>query len=141
MPPEPEVPGAASLPAGSDEIDGPTAERPSSPSKRPRLLSTADARSFARLAEAMPGHEGLAVAPLGIGTKVERLGSLKTGVAWSTAKVPVAMAAIAAGVADANDLRSAITASDNAAADRIWQALGAWTCRGRRRHRAGARRR
>jgi hypothetical protein len=38
--------------------------------------------------------------------------------------VPVAMAAIAAGVARSTDLRKAITASDNAAAERLWAGLG-----------------
>lgn len=124
-PAEPQVPGSASLPAGSDEIDGPTSDGPSTPASSGPLLSAADARSFERLARTLPGSEGVAVAALGRGTRIERLGQLRTGVAWSTAKVPVAMAAIARGVADQADLRSAITASDNAAADRIWNALGA----------------
>jgi hypothetical protein len=55
---------------------------------------------------------------------VSRAGILRTGVAWSTAKVPVAMAAISAGVARRSDLVQAITASDNASAERLWSALG-----------------
>ena len=52
------------------------------------------------------------------------LGTVDGGVAWSTSKVPIAMAAIEAGTANANDLRQAITASDNAAAERLWSGLG-----------------
>ena len=96
--------------------------------RRPRqLLSAADRASFTRLAAQLPGDEGFAVATLGRGRPVARAGSLRSGVAWSTAKVPVAMAAIAAGVAQSQDLTQAITASDNEAAGRLWSALGEGT--------------
>lgn len=88
-----------------------------------RLLSAADRRSFARLSSQLLGSEGIAVTTLR-GTPVQTLGSLTGGTAWSTAKVPVAMAAIDAGVGSSGDLRQAITASDNAAAERLWSALG-----------------
>lgn len=50
-------------------------------------------------------------------------GSLSEGPAWSTAKVPVAIAAAKNSGVSA-EMRSAITASDNAAADSMWRALG-----------------
>lgn len=54
----------------------------------------------------------------------ETLGDLAGDVAWSTSKVPVAVAAIrATGAADAN-VTAAITASDNAAAEAVWASLG-----------------
>lgn len=113
--------GADSLPAGSAEIEGGGSSRSSN-----GLLSAADLSSFQRLGARLSGTEGVAVAPLGVNASVSRAGSLSTGVAWSTAKVPVAMAVVASGGASAHesDLRQAITASDNAAAERLWSALG-----------------
>jgi hypothetical protein len=90
----------------------------------PALFSAADRRSFARLAARLAGREGLAVSGVGRGQPVQELGSLSGGVSWSTSKVPVGMAAVDAGVADPEDLRQAITVSDNAAAERLWSALG-----------------
>jgi hypothetical protein len=90
------------------------------------ILSAVDRVSFARLAASLGGDSGLAVSPLGFGHRVERVGSLRSAVAWSTSKVPVAMAVIAAGGGSSQqaNLRQAITASDNAAAERLWASLG-----------------
>jgi len=87
-------------------------------------LSRSARRSFARLAARLPGVEGIAVSGVGHGQRVVALGGLRTAIAWSTSKLPVALAAIQAGVADPTALRAAITASDNAAAMRLWAALG-----------------
>src|SRR5690349_17125061 len=69
--------------------------------------------SFAQLANTIPANIGIAYAPAGqngAGT----LGSLQNGVAWSSIKVPLAIAAIHANVANAKDLAArAVTASDN----------------------------
>lgn len=115
------VSGADSLPAGSAEIDGNGSSGASS-----GLLSAADRASFERLGAQLAGEEGVAVAPLGAQTSVSSAGGLRTGVAWSTAKVPVAMAVISSGGASSQqaNLRQAITASDNAAAERLWTSLG-----------------
>jgi beta-lactamase class A len=90
------------------------------------ILSAADRQSFDRLAASLGGTSGVAVSGLGLGRRVERAGSLRSAVAWSTAKVPVAVAVIAAGnqAAQQSNLQSAITASDNAAALRLWSSLG-----------------
>lgn len=88
------------------------------------MFSAADRADFARLAAQLPGVEGVAVTTSGRHGTVSQLGPLKTGAAWSTAKVPVAMAAIEAGQARDGDLVQAITASNNAAAERMWVALG-----------------
>lgn len=90
------------------------------------LLTARDAESFAKLQRKLGGQIGLAVSPLGKGQRVESVGSLTRAIAWSTSKVPVAMAVVAAGGADrrAGDLRAAITASDNAAAERLFASLG-----------------
>ena len=111
-----------SLPAGTEELDGATGVTASTASGG--LLSAADRASFARLGAKLAGQEGVAVSTTGLGRPVSRAGGLRSGVAWSTAKVPVAMAAITAGVAVRGDLVQAITASDNAAAERLWSALG-----------------
>lgn len=89
-----------------------------------QLFSAADRKSWDRLASSLSGAEGVAVSPVGRGQSVWTAGSFKRGVAWSTAKVPVAMAAIKAGTARQGDLVAAITASDNAAAERLWSSLG-----------------
>jgi hypothetical protein len=90
------------------------------------ILSPADRASFDRLRAAMGGTHGLAVSALGLDQRVEQLGPLRTAVAWSAAKVPLAMAVIARGGAEAQtaNLRGALTASDNAAAMRLWASLG-----------------
>lgn len=126
-----------------DEVDGVTlVQRPTTAAQAPgadapdaaaaaldaaagdgTILSAQARDGFAAL-EAAAGPVGIAVSPVGLGQPVEQLGSLQSGVAWSTSKVPVAMAAIAAGVANDGDLNAAITASDNAAATNLWNALG-----------------
>ncbi|MDW5594026.1 hypothetical protein VSS74_06755 [Conexibacter stalactiti] len=107
--------GSNRPPAGADSAGGGT------------ILSADAQQSFEQLAGALSGPVGLAVSGVGIGQPVEQLGSLQSAVAWSTSKVPVAMAAIAAGVADSGDLSAAIAASDNAAATNLWNALGGGT--------------
>lgn len=87
-------------------------------------LTAADRASFAKLAASLPGRQGIAVSGLGLGQQVYRAGDFTSGVAWSTSKVPVAMAAISAGTANSSDLRAAITSSDNAAAERLFASLG-----------------
>jgi hypothetical protein len=122
--------GPAVDPSGADDDTSATTGT-SQPASAPRassggILSTADRASFARLAASLGGEEGLAVSALGIDRRVERVGSLRSAVAWSTSKVPVAMAVIAAGgeASQQANLRQAITASDNAAAERLWASLG-----------------
>jgi beta-lactamase class A len=90
------------------------------------ILSPADRASFRRLAASLGGTSGLAVSAAGRGQRVERAGTLENAIAWSTAKVPIAMAVIAAGAGSAQqaNLQGAIAASDNAAALRLWSSLG-----------------
>lgn len=91
---------------------------------RSALLSAADRRSFTRLEASLGGASGVAVSGVGLDQPVTRAGSFQAAVAWSTSKVPVAMAAIAAGSAKQGPLTQAITASDNGAAETLWQGLG-----------------
>jgi hypothetical protein len=108
--------------AGSGGGDGGTGRQAARGSGS--IFDAAARQSFEQLAASASGPVGIAVSPVGFGQPVEELGPLRSGVAWSTSKVPVAMAAIAAGVADERDLTAAITASDNAAATNLWNALG-----------------
>lgn len=80
---------------------------------------------FAKLQAELPGAVGVAFgAP---GGRVTLLGSLTTGPAWSTIKVPLAIASVRQTSATADTIRRAITASDNAAAMELWDSLGAST--------------
>ncbi|MBM7369018.1 hypothetical protein [Gordonia hydrophobica] len=78
--------------------------------------------SFAALEKTLSAPVGLALVPVG-GGDVVTFGDQTTGVAWSTSKVPLAVAADRAnGVTDAET--SAIVNSDNAAAETLWASLG-----------------
>lgn len=78
--------------------------------------------------ESRYGPLGVVLVATGSG-KTASWGSLSTGVAWSTIKVPLSVAAVRAArgrpTAATNALiRRAITTSDNAAAQRLWVGLG-----------------
>lgn len=61
---------------------------------------------------------------LGIALGDEVAGSTRGGPAWSTAKVPVAIAAVRTNPELSSVMWPAITASDNAAAQQLWDELG-----------------
>jgi hypothetical protein len=67
------------------------------------------------------------VSGVGRDPKIEHLGRLEGGVAWSSIKVPIALAVVRRnGVRRSRELlRRAITASDNQAAEQLWSSLGA----------------
>ena len=92
-------------------------------------LPASSAVSFGRLQAQLGGRIGVAVSGIGFGQPVQMLGPLRSAIAWSTSKVPVAMAIYSADLAAARqqDLDAAITESDNAAAERLWAALGGGT--------------
>ncbi|WP_420109581.1 hypothetical protein [Mycolicibacter arupensis] len=80
--------------------------------------------SFAQLANTIGANVGIAYAPVGQ-NQVVTLGSLQSGVAWSTIKVPLAIAALHANRPNAQELAAkAVTASDNDAAEQLWASLG-----------------
>ena len=68
-----------------------------------------------------------ALAPVGTSGGVDVLGDAATLVAWSTIKVPLSLAVTrsTSGAAAGPDIEAALTASDNAAAARLWDNLGA----------------
>lgn len=80
------------------------------------------AADFADLQPVLGGHVGLAIMPVG-GDQMAVLGDLTTGPAWSTIKVPLMLAVLRAN-GTTSQMSAAITESDNAAADVLWQSLG-----------------
>jgi hypothetical protein len=92
------------------------------------LLSAADGASFDRLAASLGGTSGVAALPARRAGSPTAAGTLRSGAAWSTMKTGVAAATFAKGTPSAATstlLTRAITASDNAAAEQLWSALGA----------------
>ncbi len=80
--------------------------------------------SFEELAAAVPATIGIAIARPNV-AEVISFGRWSSGVAWSTIKVPLAVAALRRDPARAHDLVvKAITESDNAASERLWSQLG-----------------
>lgn len=74
---------------------------------------------------AHPGvHVSVALAPVGGGKRPVVVGDDVGLVAWSTIKVPLSLAVIDSGQSHPNDITAALTASDNAAAERLWTSLG-----------------
>ncbi len=92
----------------------------------PAMPEGALATAFAALEQNMASTIGLAVQPINNPSEAIQFGSWQQGPAWSTIKVPLAIAAIRAStsptVTDA--ARAAITLSDNAAAEQLWSDLG-----------------
>jgi hypothetical protein len=92
-------------------------------------LTAADRASFRRLERNLGGTSALAVSAIGLTPLVREVGTLQEAVAWSTIKVPIAMAVERRtdGHPTASEqslLTRAITASDNSAAVTLWSSLG-----------------
>ncbi len=84
---------------------------------------------FAALARQLPARAvGVRIVVVGRADPLT-LGSWRSGPAWSTIKVPLALAALQGGdeARRRRQVSRAITASDNAAADALWAALGGGT--------------
>ncbi|MBL1079327.1 hypothetical protein JK358_33475 [Nocardia sp. 2] len=69
------------------------------------------------------GEVGLAMVAVG-GDRITPFGNWSTGPAWSTIKVPLTLAALRENSGYTGSANSAITNSDNSAADMLWQSLG-----------------
>jgi beta-lactamase class A len=85
---------------------------------------------FDALARSLPGEVGVAVGPAGKGG-ASKAGGLQSGSAWSTIKVPIALALLKkVGGPDRLDsgqrsaMERALTASDNAAAEQLFGDIG-----------------
>jgi hypothetical protein len=87
-----------------------------------RPLLRALEASFEQLSAAVPATIGIAIARP---DRTFSLGQWTSGVAWSTIKVPLAIAALRTDSSRAHDLAvKAITESDNPASEQLWSQLG-----------------
>jgi hypothetical protein len=86
------------------------------------VMQTPLAKSFHELSNGVAATVGVAIGSVA-GAPMS-LGSWSTGVAWSTIKVPLAVAALRADAARPGQLEAVITRSDNAAAEELWSQLG-----------------
>jgi hypothetical protein len=87
-----------------------------------RPLELALEASFDQLCASVPAEVGIAIARPG---RTYSLGTWSSGVAWSTIKVPLAIAALRTDWLRARDLVvKAITESDNRASEQLWSGLG-----------------
>ena len=87
-----------------------------------RPLEAALEASFEQLCAAVPADVGIAIARP---DRTYSLGRWWSGVAWSTIKVPLAIAALRSDWLRAKDLAvKAITESDNHASEQLWSGLG-----------------
>lgn len=96
----------------------------------PSLTGGDPQASFDRLAATIPGHIGVAIAPLG-GGPIRTFGTLQVGHAWSTMKVPVLTTVLlelehnneVLGPEGRAEATHALEASDNAAAEALFSHL------------------
>ncbi|WP_225729676.1 MULTISPECIES: hypothetical protein [unclassified Nocardia] len=83
------------------------------------------AADFTQLQPTLGGQVGMAIMPVG-GGRMTVFGDWTSGIAWSTIKVPLAMAALRhdSGEKIFEEAQAAITVSDNDAAEELWESLG-----------------
>jgi hypothetical protein len=90
------------------------------------LLAPGAAESFEALSASIPAQLGVALAPLGGSGEVEVFGSLRSGHAWSTIKVPILVTLMREGALSSGEQQwaaAALEASDNEAAARLFDQL------------------
>jgi hypothetical protein len=95
---------------------------------RPNLtVSVPDslAADFTQMQPRLGGQVGMAIMPVG-GGRMTVFGDWVSGIAWSTMKVPLAIAALRHDSQEEirHEVEAAITWSDNDAAEALWQSLG-----------------
>lgn len=120
---------SASTPASPVSTSEPSVSSPTTTAPAP-VLDSETTRALERVIDRHRGTPvGLAATPVG-GGEVVSIGDDEVSVAWSTMKVPVALAASRAHPDDAAtsaDITVAIEESDNEAALRLWAGLGGGT--------------
>lgn len=123
---------------GRNISPGPDAQTSSAPSPQPAPVPASTgtpaappaadggqfASEFASLAAQLNATVGIVVRPVGAGPTPVTAGEWSTGTAWSTIKVPLAIAGLRESDQVTDAMRAAITQSDNEAAESIWQSLG-----------------
>ena len=78
--------------------------------------------NFHELSSRLSAEVGIAIASAG--SSPVSLGTWSSGVAWSTSKVPLVIAALRVGVGSHQLVSQTIAQSDNAAAEELWSRLG-----------------
>jgi hypothetical protein len=115
------------LPNKHEPSTAPTITVDTAGSWRPRgsiNLPDSLAADFTQLQPNLPGQVGMAIMPVG-GGRMTIFGDWTSGIAWSTIKVPLAIAALRHDPEGAaSDAEAAITVSDNGAAEALWESLG-----------------
>ncbi|WP_278263744.1 hypothetical protein [Nocardia sp. AG03] len=119
---------SCSVPGTATPMSAPTVTVDSGDAWDPGLaivLPDSLAAEFTQLQSQLPGQVGMALMPVG-GGRMTIFGDWTTGIAWSTIKVPLAIAALRH---EQNQsifemVRAAITVSDNDAAEGLWESLG-----------------
>jgi hypothetical protein len=104
----------------------PPPETTTAPGSIPSGAATALGAEFTKLENKLHASMGVVISAVGANPKQLVFGDWVTGPAWSTMKVPVTITALGEEnpptVTDS--MRAAITESDNAAAESIWEKLG-----------------
>jgi hypothetical protein len=116
------APSTASFPQSSV----PVAQAPASPPQSGTAPSNLEA-DFAQLQAQLHAPVGIAATAVGSNQPSVILGDLQSGPAWSTIKVPLAIAALRQEnppTIVTSAMSAAITESDNTAAESIWAGLG-----------------
>lgn len=116
---EPQPAPAPGVPVGGRD-------QPPTPESATAAASSLSA-DYPALDERVDARIGVAWAPVGRPQQAEALGWWTSGPAWSTIKVPLSIALLRENDDESvtGAMRAAITASDNAAAQSIWNELGA----------------
>jgi hypothetical protein len=127
--PTAETPGLVSSPAAPTPSPRPVTVPLSGPELPNAPLPGAPppglAASFDELTEHLSASVGMVITPVGVSEPAVRLGDWSTtGPAWSTIKVPLAIAALRQQGSSDSLIDAAITHSDNAAAEQLWAKLG-----------------
>lgn len=117
-------PGVETVPEVTQSPGGAKPSEAGPPSVASAPPSPANEEALEIIGRALPELTGIAIAPVGRPAEVTVLGELQTGVAWSTSKVPLAIAALRANPGATTQVRAAITQSDNEAAEALWEGLG-----------------
>ncbi|WP_338764959.1 hypothetical protein V7968_39795 [Nocardia vulneris] len=122
------VTSCALLPGERDHDERPAVVVDTAGSFRPGLsVSIPDslAADFTQLQPNLGGQVGLAIMPVG-GGRMTIFGDWVSGIAWSTIKVPLAIAALRHDPDESvfENAEAAITVSDNGAAEALWESLG-----------------
>lgn len=105
--------------ASDDGQPNPTAAPDASAAQMPSDIVAA----VAQVQQEFGGVAGAAIATAGNQPNAVTTGDLQVGPAWSTSKVPIAVAVVRQSGVD-DRVRAAITVSDNAAAEAMWTSLG-----------------